>query len=679
VRRLLVLLVLLSPAAAGEEDLPSAIRRGDVAAVRSLLAGGADVDARDAEGWTPLALAARKGDAALVEAVLERHPDLERQQGERGLTALHVAAEGGHVEAAKLLLAAGARARALAATMDSPLDLAANEATYETLKQAGAVEGRRFFTHFSGLLHDPSRHMRMACARKLAEAGPSVLPLLLRLEDLDAPGVAEGVLTTIWLLGEPAGPIVEEAFAKRGASALLLAALPCLRSVSAAPAADALGNPATRRAALDALIGVAWRTPERVARLDRTRVKAVAKGVAEALEDPDAGTRAAAVMAVAALVEPLGGTAKSLLKEVARHAQPQEQDETVRLYAHLVAESPHSLPGNPYGMAERLKRLPKPVRQGIGRALDWIEKEQDREDGGWKRAPGDVLHSPGLTGLAMLALLGDPGGGRLDTLHRAAEDLVLSQKDNGSIWYFGGCSIYYHVLATWALAELAARTGHPVYRDAVAGAVRYLAWHRDPHGGWGYDARQRGDSSVTAFALAALKAAWFAGVPVPGECFEGGRAFLDRMTEKQFGLTGYDTPGTIPSGTTFTSQRLQEALTYSTTAGSLAARLLCGESPSDKLLQLSGGLVAAEGTPDPAAKQTDLCLWLWGSMTCPTMGATAAGRWTKAVRAAALGHQDEDGAWRMQDLWLDYGGAIYVTAMTVLALEAPLRYPYRTR
>lgn len=90
-----------------------AVRRGDLAAVRLLRDNGADLDARDADGETALHMAARGGDAALVAVLLESGADVDARACYQ-MTPLHVAVQHGRVAVAELLL----RHRALVDAQD---------------------------------------------------------------------------------------------------------------------------------------------------------------------------------------------------------------------------------------------------------------------------------------------------------------------------------------------------------------------------------------------------------------------------------------------------------------------------------------------------------------------------------------------------------------------------------
>ncbi|MHB9106385.1 MAG: ankyrin repeat domain-containing protein [Armatimonadota bacterium] len=99
----LALLLLLSTFA-GAADLFEAAQQGDVAVLKRLLAkSSVQVDARNADGNTPLLLAVRERQSAAVALLLDAGASLKAQDTD-GLTPLHLAARGGDAEMAVLLL-----------------------------------------------------------------------------------------------------------------------------------------------------------------------------------------------------------------------------------------------------------------------------------------------------------------------------------------------------------------------------------------------------------------------------------------------------------------------------------------------------------------------------------------------------------------------------------------------
>jgi ankyrin repeat protein len=111
----------------------------------ALLDSGADVNARNDAGYTPLLCAARNGEGEAVRLLLERGADVNAQAEGDGATALHLAVCGGHDEAARLLLACGADPSLVDAQGNSSVDCAVeaeNDALVGLLMDAGARSGR---------------------------------------------------------------------------------------------------------------------------------------------------------------------------------------------------------------------------------------------------------------------------------------------------------------------------------------------------------------------------------------------------------------------------------------------------------------------------------------------------------------------------------------------------------
>jgi ankyrin repeat protein len=104
-----VLAAVLAPThvLAAEREIDAALRaaaeRNDLAAFQSLLARGADVNARDAQQDSAFLLAARNGHAAIVRAALAAGADL-KALNRFGSTALMGPAYRGHVETVRVLL-----------------------------------------------------------------------------------------------------------------------------------------------------------------------------------------------------------------------------------------------------------------------------------------------------------------------------------------------------------------------------------------------------------------------------------------------------------------------------------------------------------------------------------------------------------------------------------------------
>ncbi len=99
---------ILPLAASAEERLLSAARDGQLEVVRTLLEEGADVNAARGDGLTALHLAAEGGHRAVAEALVAAGAAVDAGTRIGGYTSLHVAARAGHGAVVLSLLEAGA-------------------------------------------------------------------------------------------------------------------------------------------------------------------------------------------------------------------------------------------------------------------------------------------------------------------------------------------------------------------------------------------------------------------------------------------------------------------------------------------------------------------------------------------------------------------------------------------
>jgi uncharacterized protein len=132
-------------AAGPELDTFEAATLGDLDRLTDLLAGGADVNAVSADGFTALHFAAFFGKPDAAHALLERGADVDaRGRGWMTGTPLHSAASGRHVDVVEILLAAGADPNARQSGGWTPLHAGAHNgdvATVALMITAGADLG----------------------------------------------------------------------------------------------------------------------------------------------------------------------------------------------------------------------------------------------------------------------------------------------------------------------------------------------------------------------------------------------------------------------------------------------------------------------------------------------------------------------------------------------------------
>jgi ankyrin repeat protein len=141
------LAALLSAAASPDTPVADAARRGDLIAVRALLAQGADVNAARADGMTALHWAADRADAGMVEVLLHAGASVRAITRNGNYTALHLASRVGQATAVKALLEAGSDPEAQTSSGGAkPLHFAAlsgDVATVNALLDKGADPNTR--------------------------------------------------------------------------------------------------------------------------------------------------------------------------------------------------------------------------------------------------------------------------------------------------------------------------------------------------------------------------------------------------------------------------------------------------------------------------------------------------------------------------------------------------------
>jgi hypothetical protein len=307
----------------------------------------------------------------------------------------------------------------------------------------------------------------------------------------------------------------------------------------------------------------------------------------------------------------------------------------------------------------------------VDAGLAWLAAHQG-EDGSWRcdlsncrcaggcRDPGTVASTTAATGLALLPFLG-AGHTHLEGDHREVVGrglyyLISRIRPTPRGGDLAEGTMYGQGVATLALAEALGMSRDDMLAKPVTDAVRFIVTAQDTYGGgWRYLPGQSGDTTSTAWQLAALKSAALAGVAVPSPTIDGVRRFLDRVQARDGEAYGYQGPQAQPC----------------TSAIGLFCRLHTGWKESERIER---GLAAlAKPGPDPQAVYTNFYL----AQALLQGNHRAWPAWNRRNRdqlvalQARVGH--EQGSWFLADRDTAPGGRLAHTALAVLTLEVYYR------
>jgi ankyrin repeat protein len=170
-------IVLLTGAVPPDDSaLLDATKRGDVAAVRSLLGEGADPNVTQGAGLSALHMAAQEGNLEIAKLLLGAGAKVEAKTQIGEYTPLHLASEGAHASIVRALLEVGADPGAVTTTTGvTPLHLAAKTvngegAVRELLEHGAAVNAEEASAGQTALMFAAS-YGRVAAVRELLSHG----------------------------------------------------------------------------------------------------------------------------------------------------------------------------------------------------------------------------------------------------------------------------------------------------------------------------------------------------------------------------------------------------------------------------------------------------------------------------------------------------------------------------
>lgn len=335
----------------------------------------------------------------------------------------------------------------------------------------------------------------------------------------------------------------------------------------------------------------------------------------------------------------------------------------------------HRAPENRDDLLQRMGGSSETER-AVAAALNWLARHQS-PDGHWDverfdddcgRCGGntDIQANVAETGLAVLCFLGaghthTRAGPYQDHVRRAIDWLLARQRDDGDLR--GDETMYSHGIATIALSEALGMSGDEALRRPVQRAADFIVAARNTRiGGWRYDPRQAGDTSVLGWQIMALKSARLAGVEVPQVAFDAARDWLDLVSRRNGpGLYAY-----------------QPNRRYSVpmTAEGMFVRQLLDAPRDDSATTVSVELISRH--PPKWDESVNTYYWYYATLALFHHQGERWQAWNESLTRALLAHQRRDecaaGSWDPIGEWAPTAGRVYQTAICTLMLEVYYRY-----
>jgi len=155
--------------------------KGHLDFARDLIEAGADVNAKEDNGWTPLYMCASEGHLDVARALIEAGADVNAKE-DKALTPLYICAEKGHLNVARALIEAGADVNAKDNNGSTPLFFCALKGHVEVARaliEAGADVNAKVDNGDNGVtpLYVCAQEGHPEVARALIKAGSNFIGL----------------------------------------------------------------------------------------------------------------------------------------------------------------------------------------------------------------------------------------------------------------------------------------------------------------------------------------------------------------------------------------------------------------------------------------------------------------------------------------------------------------------
>jgi len=258
-------------------------------------------------------------------------------------------------------------------------------------------------------------------------------------------------------------------------------------------------------------------------------------------------------------------------------------------------------------------------------------------------------------------------GNYKETVYRALDFLIRSQKPEGGGGSFheGGGSMYSHGLAAIAMTEAYAMTHDKRLLGPAQASLNFIVYAQDPvGGGWRYQPKQAGDTSVVGWQLMALKSGHMAYLTVPPNVIKGATKFLDACSAESGAFYGYTGPGRGKA----------------TTAVGLLCRMYLGWDKDNPAIERGAQWLSEQG-PAITGNRASMYYNYYATQVMRHYEGELWDKWNEKMRDSLVESQNKDkashefGSWHFTgDHGAERGGRLYSTSLATMILEVYYRH-----
>ena len=351
------------------------------------------------------------------------------------------------------------------------------------------------------------------------------------------------------------------------------------------------------------------------------------------------------------------------------------------------------------------------TEDAVRSALKWLAHHQG-PDGGWGAesfasqctggrcsGSGDNSYDAGVTGLSVLAFLGagyipmskdefpdpvDPGRTLKfgETVKRGLQWLIARQDPEGCVGERGTKYMYNHTIAALALSEAYGMTASQAVREPAQRAIDFLVAAQNPGKAWRYSAKSGdNDTSVSGWAIMALKSAELSELSFPKSAYEGALSWLNDATETNgYYQVGYNARSTGKVYVPGKNEQFDHHASMSAVA--VMSRIFIQKSKREPAL--TAVTLLASDLPEWKGNKIDFYYWYYASLALFQYDGPDGPiwlKWNEPMKNAIVPHQKgradgcRIGSWDPEpDRWGFEGGRVYAAAINCLTLEVYYRY-----